>query len=134
MNRDQSLLFYFIHQCRNIIRLRFCKRTGCREQFVFFQDISPEMIFLLHQVDRNPRPGCLEGSGQTGHPTTDDERWVVVDVEPVKPLKEPVSLAQIREDPSLRDIAMLRYNRLSVVPITQPEFRRILKLGQTSVR
>ena len=67
-------------------------------------------------------------------PTTDDDRWVVVDFEPVKPLKEPVGLAQIREDPSLRDIAMLRYNRLSVVPITQPEFRRILKLGKTSVR
>ena len=67
-------------------------------------------------------------------PTTDDERWVVVDLEPVKPLKEPVGLAQIREDPELRDIAMLRYNRLSVVPITPPEFRRILKLGKTSVR
>ncbi len=67
-------------------------------------------------------------------PTTDDERWVVVDFEPVKPLNEPVGLSQIREDPELRDIAMLRYNRLSVAPVTRPEFRRILKLGKTSVR
>ena len=67
-------------------------------------------------------------------PTSDDERWVVVDVEPVKPFGAPVTLAQIREDPELREIAMLRYNRLSVVPITQPEFRRILKLGRTPLR
>jgi predicted RNA-binding protein with PUA-like domain len=67
-------------------------------------------------------------------PTTDDERWVVVDFEPVKPLKEPVGLSQIREDRELKDIAVLRYNRLSVAPVTPPEFRRILKLGKTSVR
>ena len=67
-------------------------------------------------------------------PTSDDERWVVVDVEPVKPFVEPVTLARIREDPELAEIAMLRYNRLSVVPITRPEFRRILKLGRTPLR
>jgi len=67
-------------------------------------------------------------------PTTDDDRWVVVDFEPVKPFVEAVTLAQIREDPELSEIAMLRYNRLSVVPITQPEFRRILKLGRTPLR
>ena len=37
-------------------------------------------------------------------------------------------------DRELKDIAMLRYNRLSVAPVTPPEFRRILKLGKTSVR
>ena len=67
-------------------------------------------------------------------PTTDDERWVVVDVEPVKAFVAPVTLAQVREDPELQEIAMLRYNRLSVVPITRPEFRHILKLGRTPLR
>lgn len=67
-------------------------------------------------------------------PTTEDDRWVVVDVAPVKALKEPVTLAQIREDKPLAEIAMLKYNRLSVVPIKAAEFKRILKLGKTTVR
>lgn len=67
-------------------------------------------------------------------PTIDDDRWVVVDVAPVKALKEPVTLEQIREDKALAEIAMLKYNRLSVVPIKAAEFKRILKLGKTTVR
>ena len=67
-------------------------------------------------------------------PTTDDERWVVVDVAPVKALKEPVGLDQIRGDKALAEIAMLKYNRLSVAPVKAAEFKRILKLGKTAVR
>lgn len=67
-------------------------------------------------------------------PTIDDDRWVVVDVAPVKALKEPVTLEQIRGDKALAEIAMLKYNRLSVVPIKAAEFKRILKLGKTTVR
>jgi len=67
-------------------------------------------------------------------PTTDDERWVVVDMVPVKALKEPVGLDQIRGDKALRETAMLKYNRLSVVPLKAAEFKRILKLGKTAVR
>ena len=67
-------------------------------------------------------------------PTTDDERWVVVDMVPVKALKEAVGLDQIRGDKALRETAMLKYNRLSVVPLKASEFKRILKLGKTAVR
>jgi predicted RNA-binding protein with PUA-like domain len=67
-------------------------------------------------------------------PTTDDDRWVVVDFAPVKALKEFVTLDQIRKDKALAEIAMLKYNRLSVVPIKVDEFKRILKLGKTAVR
>ncbi len=64
-------------------------------------------------------------------PTTDDERWLVVDVEPVKALAEPVSLAAIKGDPKLREMALVRQSRLSVMPVTKPEFDRVLKLGKT---
>ncbi|MDJ0866478.1 MAG: EVE domain-containing protein [Myxococcota bacterium] len=64
-------------------------------------------------------------------PTTDDERWLVVDVEPVKALAEPVSLATIKGDPKLSEMALVRQSRLSVMPVTKPEFDRVLKLGKT---
>jgi len=67
-------------------------------------------------------------------PTIDDERWVVVDLEPVKPLKEPVSLATVKADPKLAEIPLVKQSRLSVMPIDKPSFDRILSLGKTKVR
>ncbi len=63
-------------------------------------------------------------------PTTDDERWVVVDVAPVKPLKSPVTLAQIKADPKLAKIPLVTHSRLSVMPLEKAAFDRILELGK----
>ena len=65
-------------------------------------------------------------------PTTDDDRWVVVDVAPVKPLKVPVALAQIKADPQLLQIPLVTHSRLSVMPLEKSDFERIVKLGKTS--
>ena len=67
-------------------------------------------------------------------PTTDDERWVVVDLVPVKPLASAVTLAMIKEDPKLEGVALVRQSRLSVMPIEKRHFDRILSLGGVSVR
>ena len=66
-------------------------------------------------------------------PTIDDDRWVVVDVKPVVAFKQPVTLAQVKADPDLVGIALVKYSRLSVAPITPVEFRHILKLGKTKL-
>lgn len=66
-------------------------------------------------------------------PTSEDPRWVVVDVVPVVPFNKPVSLATIKADPALPEIALVRRGRLSVVPLTAPEFRHVAKLGKTKV-
>ncbi len=62
-------------------------------------------------------------------PTTDDERWVVVDLVPHEPLPNPVTLADIKADAKLRDIALVKQSRLSVMPIDKPAFDRIVKKG-----
>ena len=67
-------------------------------------------------------------------PTTPDDRWVVVDVAPVKPMKRNVTLAMIKEDPKLEGIALVKQSRLSVMPIEKEHFERILVLGETKVR
>lgn len=66
-------------------------------------------------------------------PTTKDERWVVVDIEPVVPFKQPVTLAEVKADGALREIQLVRRGRLSVVPVTTEEFRHLLKCGKTSI-
>lgn len=62
-------------------------------------------------------------------PTTDDERWVVVDLAPVETLKKPVTLETIKNDAFLQDIALVRQGRLSVMPLKKEEFDRIIQLG-----
>ena len=66
-------------------------------------------------------------------PTTDDDRWVVVDFAPVVELEESVSLGTIKADPKLQEMQLLRRSRLSVVPVERPEFTRILSLGKTKL-
>ena len=63
-------------------------------------------------------------------PTTDDERWVVVDIKPIKTLKKAVTLKTIKEDDRLQDIALIKQSRLSVMPIKKKEYDIILKLGK----
>ena len=66
-------------------------------------------------------------------PTTDDDRWVVVDVAPVVKLKEPVTLAKIKADPKLAEMSLVKRSRLSVVPVERVEFNHVLKLGRTKL-
>ncbi len=63
-------------------------------------------------------------------PTTDDERWVAVDLAPHKKLKKPVSLVQIKADERLKDIALVRIGRLSVMPLKKEEFDVIMELSK----
>lgn len=67
-------------------------------------------------------------------PTTDDDRWVVVDLEPVRPLAVPVTLAQIKSDAKLQKVPLVTHSRLSVMPIEKSAFERILQLGKTPTR
>lgn len=62
-------------------------------------------------------------------PTTDDTRWVVVELAPLKALKNQVSLARIKADDTLQQIGLIRQSRLSVMPVTEDEFNRIIALG-----
>ncbi len=55
-------------------------------------------------------------------PTTEEDAWLVVDVKPVKKLKNPVSLATIKADPRLTQMALVRLGRLSVQPVTDEEW------------
>lgn len=63
-------------------------------------------------------------------PTTDDERWVAVDIKPQKRIKKPVTLADIKAEKRLQDIALVRQARLSVMPLDKKAFDLIVKMGQ----
>ncbi len=62
-------------------------------------------------------------------PTTDDINWVAVDIIPVQTLTNPITLDAIKADERLRNIALVKQGRLSVMPLKAEEFDRILQLG-----
>ena len=66
-------------------------------------------------------------------PTTEDERWVVVDLAPVVAFEEPVTLADVKADAALAKIPLVTQSRLSVMPLEKTAFDRILKLGKTKL-
>jgi predicted RNA-binding protein with PUA-like domain len=56
-------------------------------------------------------------------------RFVAVEIAPVRPLKAPVSLAQMKAEPALADMAMIKLSRISVSPVTEAEWKTILKMA-----
>lgn len=63
-------------------------------------------------------------------PTTDDDRWVVVDIAPVQPLKKPVKLDDIKNDGRLGQMVLVRNSRLSVQPVKKEEFDIIIGMSE----
>jgi predicted RNA-binding protein with PUA-like domain len=64
-------------------------------------------------------------------PTTDDTNWVAVDLKPLKSLKKPVTLAAIKADKRLQNMALVRIGRLSVQPVSEDEWNTILEMAGT---
>lgn len=62
-------------------------------------------------------------------PTDDTGKWDCVTVQAVEPLPNPVTLAQIKAEPSLSDMALVKSPRLSVQPVTEDEWRIVCEMG-----
>ena len=90
---------------------------------LFYHSVIGKEIVGIAKVTRESYPD----------PTTDDDRWVVVDLKPIKPFKVPVSLDNIKAHKELTEIALIKQSRLSVMPVTKKEFQILLKLGKTSL-
>ena len=63
-------------------------------------------------------------------PTAPDDDWSTIDLVPVRPLERPVTLRQIKNEPSLNQIQLVRQSRLSVMPLGSKEFRNILRMEE----
>lgn len=92
-------------------------RLGDRALF-YHSNIGKEVVGVV-EVAREAYPD----------PTAEVGGWVCVDMRAVAPVPNPVSLAAMRADPALAELALLRQSRLSVSPVSERHWRRILALG-----
>lgn len=89
-----------------------------------------DLGFFYHSVKETRIVGVVEVCAEA-HPdsTTDDPRWECVDVKAVGPFPRPVTLAEIKDEPRLSELALVRQSRLSVVPVAEAEWRLICEMG-----
>jgi len=106
-------------QARN--NLRAMKRG---DLVLYYHSVTGKEVVGIARVERKSYPD----------PTASEGDWSCVDLVPVKTLKTPVPLDRLRADPATRGMALLRQSRLSVTPLTEAEYARILELAGTSGR
>jgi len=91
--------------------------------FFYHSNIGKEIVGIV-EVVREAYPD----------PTAESGPWVCVDMQAQKPLKRPVTLAEIKADPALTGMALVKYVRLSVGPVTQAEWTHILGMSERAAR
>ena len=87
---------------------------------LFYHSVIGKEIVGIAKVTRESYPD----------PTTDDDRWVVVDLKPIKPFKVPVSLDEIKGHKELTEIALIKQSRLSVMPVPRSIWDLIIKMSK----
>ena len=103
-------------QARNNLR---AMKKG--DPVLYYHTGDEKQVVGLARVERDGYPD----------PTATEGDWVAVDLAPVKPLAKPVTLAQIKADKILKEMTLVRNSRLSVSPVNEIQFGRILALAET---
>ena len=89
-----------------------------------------DLVLFYHSVNEKQVMGiCKVTKEHFPDPTTDDDRWVVVELVPESELRMPVTLEAIKANPKLESIALIKQSRLSVMPLTRDEFDTIVEMG-----
>lgn len=89
-----------------------------------------DLGFFYHTGDEKRIVGIVEViGGYRKDPTDETGKFGLVDVKAVKDFPTPVTLAQVKADPKLKDMVLARTARLSVQPVTPEEWKYICKLG-----
>ncbi len=89
------------------------------DEVLFYHSGDEKAVVGVAKVTRTAYPD----------PTAPEEDWSTVDLAPIRPLRRPVTLRQIKDQPRLKKIQLVRQSRLSVMPLSAVEFRAIARMG-----
>ena len=105
---------------RNFAARNNLRRMSKGDQVLFYHSGENKAVVGIAKVTRTAYKDV----------TAKDEDWSAVDLAPLKPLPRPVPLAEIKAKPALKNIALVRQSRLSVMPLTAKDFDTILKMAK----
>jgi predicted RNA-binding protein with PUA-like domain len=106
------------HQAKNNLKAMAVGDLG-----LFYHSMKGKCVVGVCQIVSTTYPDPTEETG----------RWLVVDVVPVCPMQQFVTLEDIKANPALADLALLKQSRLSVMPIPKEAFHLILAMGKTTL-
>lgn len=90
-----------------------------------------DWILIYHTGDEKSAVGVAQAlSAAYPDPEKEDPKLVVVDVKPIEPLSRPVTLAEMKANPKLAKFDLLRLPRLSVMPVSEEQWRVIEQMGR----
>lgn len=105
---------------RNHLAKRHLKEMCKGDQaFFYHSNIGREIVGIV-EIVREAYPD----------PTASDGDWVCVDMRALKPLKKPVTLTEIKADDRFQDLALRKYSRLSVTPVSAAHWTLLCKIGE----
>lgn len=88
-----------------------------------------DKVLFYHSVSEKAVVGITEVSKEA-YPDPTDEKWIAVEITPVKKVKKPVTLEAVKANAALANIALVRQSRLSVIPLTKDEYEEILSMAK----
>ncbi len=92
-----------------------------------------DLLLFYHSNEGKAVVGVARVKREAYQDPTTDEDWSVVDVEPVKALTQPVTLAAMKEKKAFANMALIKKSRLSVSPVTKPELDAVLAAAKTKL-
>jgi predicted RNA-binding protein with PUA-like domain len=97
----------------------------------FLRDMKKgDDVLFYHSGDEKAVVGCASVSKPAfPDPTADEDAWIAVELKAGKKLKTPVTLAQVKSDPKLANILLVKNGRISVMSLTKAEFDQIVKMA-----
>jgi predicted RNA-binding protein with PUA-like domain len=108
---------------RNFQARNHLRSMAAGDRVLFYHSGSDKAVVGLAKVSRAAYPD----------PTASEGDWSAVDLQAVRALARPVTLATIKQDSILQTMPLVRNSRLSVSPVTEPQFRRLLELSETTL-
>jgi predicted RNA-binding protein with PUA-like domain len=110
---------------RNFTARRHLKEMKNGDKFFFYHTGDEKQVVGIGEVTKEAYADPTAGKG---------EPWVAVTTQAREPLPKPVTLAAVKAEPKLKDMALVKYARLSVQPVTAEEWKIVCRMGGLPVR
>ena len=107
---------------RNYQARNFMREMKIGDRGLFYHSQKEKAVVGIVEVIAEAHPDS----------TTGDERWECVDIKAISPVKTPVTLERIKQEPALADMVLVRNSRLSVQPVTEAEWDVVCRLAGIS--
>lgn len=117
LEKDKSTVWDGV---RNFQARNYLKQMKKKDNVLYYHSVKEKAVVGIAEVSKESFPD----------PTTEDDRWVAVEIKPVRKLKKAVTMDKMKTVKALAEIALFKQSRLSVMPLSEEAYDVIVKLSE----